>query len=737
MNDLLHLKGRFEERPNSSRQGSAKLPKNSKVKLKHLENLKIQLEQLLDFWEKNTLITNALISVYYKTIIAKSNRIKNLFSKNGKKANDTIVGAKFDSKQEKHIITYCISISTLKSSIKKISECIFILKNQFNNEIDYILLEKVTSKLIKLKSDNISKSSFAEIIVDCYYIEKFDLDQNVNNINENAIVTIYNTGTNTIELMNRIGIQIQQPKAIDDTTILLTPPEFLILKEKAPYLISMAVSDINLLEKEDFNIKSTDQPLNIPSPTNEPIIGVIDTLFDSKVYFSEWVEFVNMIDENIETNSQDYIHGTEVTSIIVDGPSFNPNLNDGCGRFRVKHFGVATNGRFSSFTILKNIKEIIAKNRDIKVWNLSLGSSMEINPNFISPEAAILDQIQYEFDVLFIIAGTNKPSNFTVEKLGAPADSLNAIVVNSVDFNNKPASYSRKGKVLSFFNKPDISYYGGDENKGICVCTPCGANYVQGTSFAAPWITRKVAYLIYIMGFTKEVAKALIIDSATEWNKITEPSNVTGYGIVPINIKDIIQSQNDEIKFILFGTSTKYDTYNYNIPIPIHKDKYPYIAKATLCYFPKCSRNQGVDYTNTEMDLHFGRIAEKSIKDINHNTQTDSTEHHLYESEARKIFRKWDNVKHIGEELKEKCRPKKVYPTQTWGISIKTKERLNNSDGVNLKFGIVITLKEINGNNRIDEFIHQCNLKGWIVNRLNVTNSIEIHNRAEEIIDLE
>ena len=137
------------------------------------------------------------------------------------------------------------------------------------------------------------------------------------------------------------------------------------------------------------------------------------------------------------------------------------------------------------------------------------------------------------------------------------------------------------------------------------------------------------------------------------------------------------------------------------------------------------------------MDLHFGRIAEKSIKDINHNTQTDSTEHHLYESEARKIFRKWDNVKHIGEELKEKCRPKKVYPTQTWGISIKTKERLNNSDGVNLKFGIVITLKEINGNNRIDEFIHQCNLKGWIVNRLNVTNSIEIHNRAEEIIDLE
>mgnify|MGYP000450019266 FL=1 len=36
-------------------------------------------------------------------------------------------------------------------------------------------------------------------------------------------------------------------------------------------------------------------------------------------------------------------------------------------------------------------------------------------------------------------------------KIGAPADSLNSIVVNSVDFNKKAATYSRVGPVLSFF----------------------------------------------------------------------------------------------------------------------------------------------------------------------------------------------------------------------------------------------------------------------------------------------
>ena len=38
-----------------------------------------------------------------------------------------------------------------------------------------------------------------------------------------------------------------------------------------------------------------------------------------------------------------------------------------------------------------------------------------------------------------------------------------------------------------------------------------GAAYVSGTSFAAPWISRKLAYLIHIMGLSREVAKALLM----------------------------------------------------------------------------------------------------------------------------------------------------------------------------------------------------------------------------------
>ena len=74
---------------------------------------------------------------------------------------------------------------------------------------------------------------------------------------------------------------------------------------------------------------------------------------------------------------------------------------------------------------------------------------------------------------------------------------------------------------------------------------------------------------------------------------------------------------------------------------------------------------------------------------------------------------------------------------KTWGISIKTKERLNNGDGKGLKFGLVITLKEINEVNRIDTFVRNCISCGWDVNAISVDNKLDIYNIAEEEIEFE
>ena len=756
MNNILQLKGRFEQRPNASRPGSPKLPKGKSVSASHLYELAKQLERILAYWTKNTDINGALVSVHYKHIVAKSNRLKILLAEKGKTPTDSIRGAKFvwepndvGEEVQKHVFTHFVSLEAIEKSIEVLNQTASIIEKQYRGSVNSEIIEELGKKS-KYNFAEVPKTNFLRTVVDGFYVEKFDIDRATEEITEEAIITIYQTGVDTKRLLSKFGFNIVDERILDGTTLRLNPDEVKLLYNNASYLIAMGVTDFSEISKDDmldvYEDVQDDFGLMIPHPTNEPVIGVIDTQFNEKVYFHEWVEYTNLLDPNIPLSKKDYEHGTGVSYIIVDGPHGNPELEDGCGRFRVRHFGVATYSGFSSFTVLKMIRNIVASNRDIKVWNLSLGSRLEIKPNFISPEAAELDRIQSEYDVIFVVAGTNVPGGVTKKnmRIGSPADSLNSMVVNAVDFKGNSASYTRVGPVLSFFHKPDISYYGGDgtvyTDKMVVCRDDMGAAYVTGTSFAAPWISRKLAYLIYIMGHSREVAKALLIDAAAGWNRKDDVSHRIGYGIVPKHINDIVKTSNDEIRFIMTGASEEYETYTYNLPVPIVDNAHPFYARATLVYFPYCDRNQGVDYTSTEMDIHFGRVVTKrgstTIKAIDDNHQSEDQLITLYEEDARKMYRKWDNVKHISEEIKDKRIPRKAYDTGLWGLKINTKERLRKRKDP-LQFGVVVTLKEMNGVNRIDDFVKLCLARGWLVSRLDIENQLDVYAKAEEEIEFE
>lgn len=744
MNNVLELKGkRFIQASKTGSGGRASMNSKKIVTREQLLRLIERISQIKEFWKQEKRpFEGILISVHYNKIVAKSNRIAGLFK--GKDSNYAIVGAKFNKEKTKHIITYFLDMEDLDESIELLLKTSDIIKVKFQNGIDKVTFDD-RNKIDKIPFSqfSITKSTFKQVVADVSYVEDFEVEMATRQLKQ-SIITLYNTHTDTKMLFKNIGIDILKSRILDNQTVFLDENQLQILFEKAPYLVSMATEDLSELSPEDFIQEYQQGTLYMPSPTIEPTVGVIDTLFDKRVYFGEWVEYHDMVDDNLPKNPDDYRHGTAVDSIIVDGARLNPWLDDGCGRFRVRHFGVAIGSKFSSFTITKQIKEIIANNKDIKVWNISLGSNQEVNDNFISAEAAILDKIQYENDVIFVVAGTNKPSA-DIEKIGSPADSINSMVVNAVTQNGLSTKYARRGLSLSFFAKPDVSYYGGSEEKYIKVCEPLGEANVAGTSFAAPWIARKLSYLIDILGLNREVAKAMVIDAARDWNEKPTPEEVAlyGHGIVPIKIDDIVHTKEDEIKFLVYDVSEKWNTYNYYFPVPIKDDKYPYIARATMCYFPMCDRTQGVDYTNTELNLHFGRINNKGkIEDIKGDKQNqdvilDNERYFLLEGEARERFRKWDNVKYIAERPKNKMMPKKSYDNKNWGMEIKTNNRLDPKDGMGIRFGVVVTLKEINGVNRIDEFIRNCTLNGWLVNKIDVQTRVDINKKVNEDIEFE
>jgi hypothetical protein len=745
VNNVIELKGkRFVQASKSGDSGGGAAMNSKKVvTTEQVIRLQSKIGQIKEFWkQEKKLFEGILISVHYNKIVAKSNRISGLFR--GKDSNFAIVGAKFNEEKNKHIITYFLDIGDLEKSIDLLSKTSDVLKSLFQEGINKATFDdKEIIDKIPFNKFSIAKTTFKQVVADVSYIDDFEIEMATRQLKQ-SIITLYDTHTDTKRLFKNIGIDILTSRILDNQTVFLDENQLKLLFEKAPYLVSMATVDLAELSPDDFIQEYQQSTLYIPSPSIEPTIGVIDTLFDKRAYFSEWVEYYDMVDDNLPKSADDYRHGTAVSSIIVDGVRLNPWLDDGCGRFKVRHFGVAIGSKFSSFTITKQIKEIIANNKDIKVWNISLGSNQEVNDNFISTEAAILDQIQFENDVIFVVAGTNKP-NVDVVKIGSPADSINSIVVNAVSKKGLSTKYARKGLALSFFAKPDVSYYGGSEEQYIKVCEPLGAANVAGTSFAAPWIARKLSYLIDVLDLNREVAKAMIIDAARDWNEKPTPEEVAlyGHGVVPIKISDIVQTKEDEIKFLVSDISEKWNTYNYHFPIPMKDDKYPYIARATMCYFPICDRTQGVDYTNTELNLHFGRINnEGKVKDIKGDTQNqaeilNTEKNYLLEGEARDRFRKWDNVKYIAERPKDRMIPKISYNNKNWGMEIKTNNRLDPKDGIGIRFGVIVTLKEIYGINRIDEFIKNCILNGWLVNRVDVQTRIDINKKINEDIEFE
>lgn len=750
MNPLLQVKLRFTGEKNTQKPGARNLRAKAETSTEKIDELIDSLRAVLRFYKDNSRITNnVMIDVWYNDIIAKSNRVRELLKPSKHSTNDTVVGARFSDApegEENHIITHYVDEKTICKTIEELQVAKeFLLKRLGGKATPMNFTEPNCS--IDYEGFSIGKGKLRDLIIDCSVVEKFDVPR-VTSIpdRDNFLITFYKSELSLSLLLEKLRVDDTQLPymAYGDNTISVTRDLFEIINDKIPYMISMISTDISLITLEDIYPKSRDE-YDIPEPQNEPVIGVIDTFFDESVYFSKWVDNKDYISD-LEKYQNDLTlrdHGTEVTSIIVDGPRMNPWLDDGCGRFRVRHFGVCSS-RISTIRLVKKIKDIVNENPDIHVWNLSLGTDDEVSKNFVSFDAAALDEIQAKKNVIFVVSGTNDNREIQegILKVGAPADSLNSLVVNSVRRDGQPAGYSRKGNILSFYNKPDISYYGGDFNDRITAYTSYGTEEVYGTSFAAPWISRKMCYLIDVMGMPKEIAKALIIDSAASWDYKTMSANnksIMGYGVVPIDIRKIVETESDEIRFVVYGTSDSYRTANYAIPVPKDDDnKYPYIARATLCYFPKCSRTQGVDYTDRELSLKFGRIINDKgkISDINDNVQDDA-DSRMDERQSRKEFRKWDNTKFISRIVKNNNKPVKSYDDRLWGLSVTSKERLSTQMRLPLNFGVVVTLKEINGINRIEDFIKACILRGWIVNRIDVQNQLDIYAAGQEEIHFE
>ena len=142
MNNILQLKGQFQKRKAPRGFGPTNLPKGKTVSAEHVLKLKNHLQDIIAFWNQEKMINGALVSVHYRKVVAKSNRIQFLLSDGGKHPNQSVRGSKFsegyNDKNEwvqKHVFTYFLATDSLQKSVVLLDKCAVTIRNFYNGNI--------------------------------------------------------------------------------------------------------------------------------------------------------------------------------------------------------------------------------------------------------------------------------------------------------------------------------------------------------------------------------------------------------------------------------------------------------------------------------------------------------------------------------------------------------------------------------------------------------------------------
>jgi serine protease AprX len=382
-----------------------------------------------------------------------------------------------------------------------------------------------------------------------------------------------------------------------------------------------------------------------PPPPGLPTVAVFDSGVDPDgAALGPWVSGRDIYVLPPDTN---YVHGTAVASLIVDSAGLNGEhpyfphaacrVHDVCA--------LETSGAPETDLMLR-LREALAKQPDIKVWNLSLGGAEICDAEF-SDFGRELDALSDAYGVLFIVAAGNYvnlprrgwPAGIDAlsDRITSPADSVRALTVGAVTHRDNPASlvrtdepapYSRRGPGPVFTPKPDIVHVGGNADVnlqstdiGVNVLTPgVGFNCGAGTSYAAPiaaamaartWHSLALPGRPYEVAVSPAMVKALMVHSAQINSPERDIAQRRYFGAGLPGDPGVVLYDSDSSFTMLFELDI-IDTMKWRkapYPIPpslLHEGKFRGEVIITTVYSPPLDPSAGAEYVRFNVDVGFG-----------------------------------------------------------------------------------------------------------------------------------
>lgn len=382
-----------------------------------------------------------------------------------------------------------------------------------------------------------------------------------------------------------------------------------------------------------------------------PQVGLLDSGVGDIDYLRPWVSgednTADLLEEEISKR-----HGTAVAGVINYGDMLENRNMTGCGPCKILSCIVNTDQTsILEKELVRNIQSAILSHPEIKIWNLSQGSNVDINDNLYSEFGIALDSLQKQNKVL-ICKSAGNDSTCTPLRITEGADSLLSLVVGSVAHKKTTerdaevgdrSPFSRIGPGVENVVKPDIVHYGGNRDTHLSLFSEWGRQYClnSGTSFSTPRVTSLAANLQQKIGgeCNPLLLKALLVHYSNYPEQISKSADELrkemGFGL-PCLIDEMLANDADECTMVFAHTLEKgSDVVSLDFPYPnglVDNGKFIGEITLTMAVNPILNASQGSEYCQSQVDVllqtydhvEHVRLGENAIMRNEHRTSSDA-----------------------------------------------------------------------------------------------------------------
>lgn len=369
-----------------------------------------------------------------------------------------------------------------------------------------------------------------------------------------------------------------------------------------------------------------------------PVIGLLDTgVSPDMEYLTPWMYGAEDNNAGFIAEDIDRQHGTAVASVLNYGDFLEQKDYTQSGPSMIQSCIINTSRDRAILyenDLVMNIQDAVSSHPEIKIWNLSQGTELEISDSKYSDLAIALDSIQQTNRVLICKSAGNARIDDVQNpslRITTGADSLLSLVIgfiahkkqteNDAEVNDR-SPFSRIGPGVENCVKPDLVHYGGNIDTHLSLFSEWGRQFClnSGTSFSTPRVTALAANLNAQIGGVCNplLLKALLVHHAEYPSNINKPSEVLrkemGFGLPKALGNMLYNDENESTMVFSHHLEKGKDVLSLDFPFPqsLVSDEgfYEGDITVTIAVNPMLDANQGIEYCQSQVDVFLETYSE-------------------------------------------------------------------------------------------------------------------------------